>query len=981
MRKIIVIIALTLFFIISCKEQKTTKRDYSVFVDPFIGTSGHGHTFPGATAPYGMVQLSPDTRTETWDGCSGYHYSDKSILGFSHTHFSGTGGGGGGDIMFMPIIGKVRFNEGDTSNTKKGYRCAFSHENEFAEPGYYRVLLDDYKTLVELTATTRVGLHKYTFPLKRAEANILLDLMHGISDSVDSLFLEIHNREIRGYRVSNGSLAGNHTTYFVAQFSQPFKYYRVLCGGKESGVKTVKGKNVKAYFTFNIENKRVIMIKVALSIVSIDGALKNLQKEIPDWNFSRVKQQAKEDWNRELRKIEIEGANKKQMRIFYTAMYHAFIHPANYMDVDRRYRSTNGRIYTAESCDDYTTFSLWDTFRALHPLQVIINPARTNQFIRTFISRYKRSRNMPIMEFSGNEMYSMIGYHSLPVVADAYAKGVRDYDVKAAYIAMKQLAESPRSGKKIYKNYGYIPYDMTKQSVSKTLEYAFDDWCVARLAKDFNRADFEYFSQRGNFYRNMFCKDIGFMRPKDRFNRWLKDFDPMTADNRFYTEGNAYQYTPFVPQDIRGLIDLTGGDVAFEKWLDREFTLKMDSAKFDISDISGLIGQYAHGNEPSHHIAYLYNYVGAPWKTQRLIRQILITLYSDLPNGIAGNEDAGQMSAWYILSSLGLYSVTPGTDYYVFGSPLFKKVTINLENGKQFVIDAEQNGVGKPYIVKAELNGDAYNKTFIHYSDIVNGGKLQFKMSENPNKEYGKSVKDRPYSLSYKTAASPVIHADKYSFSDSAIIRMTCSDEKTEIRYTLDGSAPTKSSVLYSKPLVVKNSLTLKARGFSDSLNASYVYTYKFRKIALKPALNIVSVKHGVAYKYREGLCESTSELEEISVLKTGVMQRFNLDAVKDQRPFGYNFSGYIKAPRDGVYEFLLKANDGAILYIDDELILDMDGIHPPQLYSEKVGLKRGLHKIRVDYFQMGRAKSLIIKWKIPGKSDFVQVPTWALCH
>ncbi|MEA3478472.1 MAG: GH92 family glycosyl hydrolase, partial [Bacteroidota bacterium] len=666
----IIVINITNLFV-TCSPNNSSDKDYSKFVNPLVGTGWHGHTFPGATHPFGMVQLSPDTRVDTWDGCSGYHYSDHSILGFSHTHFSGTGGGGGGDIMLMPTVGEIQLDTGSVSNTLSGYRSKFSHREEFAEPGYYKVKLQDDDIVAELTSTLRVGFHKYTFPSAK-DANVILDLTHGISDEVDSLHLEIvSDTEISGFRESYEGLAGNHKMFFIAKFSQPFKKFGVYRDGEDLGQTKKSGsKDLQAYFQFDTENGNPVMIKVALSRVGADGARKNMEAELPEWDFDAVKNAAREAWNKELGKIEVKGRTKTQIRTFYTAMYHSFIHPDIDVDVDRQFLGGDHKVYRAKDFDNYTTFSLWDTFRALHPLYTIIQQQRTNQFIRSFLEMYDHFGSLPMMEFSGNERFAMIGYHSLPVIADAYEKGIRDYDVNKALEAMKKLSNSNnRAGKKEYLKIGFIPYEKYSQSVSRTLEYSYDDWTVTRLAKDLSDADFHLYNQRGQFYRNLYDQITGFMRPRSSDYQWLGLFDPLAISNHF-TEGNAYQYSLFVPQDIEGLIELMGGDNKFEQWLDICFTTEMDTTKTHLADVTGRIGQYAQGNEPSHHMAYLYNYAGAPWKTQQLVRQIMDTLYSDQPDGISGNEDAGQMSAWYVLSAMGFYSVTPGMDYYVIGSPL-----------------------------------------------------------------------------------------------------------------------------------------------------------------------------------------------------------------------------------------------------------------------------------------------------------------------
>ena len=985
---------------ISCSDKNTPSiKDYAKLVDPMIGTDWNGHTFPGATLPYGMVQLSPDTKTETWNNCSGYHYSDKSILGFSHTHYSGTGAGGGSDIMFMPTVGNIQLNSGENKgtdnyvrtdgetklntdefdNTKNGYRSKFSHDNEFASPGYYSVFLDDYEVQAELTTTQRVGFHKYTFP-KTQQANIILDLVHGNSDWPDSLFLQVKNNEISGYRAASGGLDGTKTIYFVAEFSKPFESYGLVVNDTILDKRTsAKGKNVKAFFRFSTNENESILLKVAISTINIEGARKNMKAELPKWDFELTRKSAEEVWNIELNKIDIEGGTKEQQKIFYTALYHSFIHPNIYMDVDRQYRSTNGKVYKADDFDNYTNFSLWDTFRALHPLQTIINPERTTQFIKTFIERYEHALNMPIMEFSGNECYSMIGYHSLPVMADAYVKGIRDYDVQKAFNAMKQLADGERTGKKAYLQYGFIPFDFKGQAASRTLEYSYDDWCVTRLARDFNETDYQYYNQRGKFYQNIYSKKHGFMCPKSSAYKWLENFDPMEGTHQF-TEANAYQYTPSVMQDIEGLIKLIGGDKEFEKWLDISFSTETDTTKMTIPDVTGMIGQYAHGNEPSHHIAYLYNYVGTAHKTQKLIRQILTTLYTHKPDGISGNEDAGQMSAWFVLSSMGFYSVTPGMNYYVIGSPLFDKVTINLENGKKFKIIAKNNKPENVYIQSVTLNEKPYSKSHLKHADIINGSELVFNMGKEPNTEWGKTKENRPYSDKYESAPMPKFSFTGRRFLDSSAVSLSCKNKNAIIRYTLDGTQPDKNSKEYMQTLSIKESTIIKARCFVEGLQAGYPVSINFQKLNLKAAQIVSSLKPGLKYVYKEGFCDKTSDLDRYPVKNTGIIHTFNVDSIKDGRAFGYHYKGFIKIPADGLYNFQLESNDGAVLYIDDEMVINNDGGHPAQTLLEQMALKKGYHSINLDYFQMGRAKKLVVKWERKG-FDFEEIPANQLFH
>ncbi|NOY36567.1 MAG: glycoside hydrolase family 92 protein [Chlorobi bacterium] len=969
-----------LFLLTSCtKNSSTGLKDYAALVDPMIGTGWNGHTFPGAVMPYGMIQLSPDTKMNTWANCSGYHYSDSTIMGFSHTHYSGTGAGGGSDIMFMPTVGKIHLQAGDPTDPSSGYRSAFSHKSESAAPGYYKVLLDDYDVLVELTATLRVGFHKYTFP-ETGQANVILDLVHGNSDWPDSLCLQINDGEISGYRAASGGLDGPKIFYFTARFSRPYASYGLAVNDSvRENISSAKGKNVKAFFRFDTKGNNTVLLKIALSTVSMEGAGKNMETELPGWDFDRVRRQAREAWNKELNKIEVEGGTKAQRKIFYTAMYHSFIHPSVNMDVDKRFRSTNHKIYTAKDFDNYTNFSLWDTWRGLHPLQTLLNRKRTAQFIRTFLERYEHSGNMPVMEFSGNERRSMIGYHSLPVVADAYVKGIRDYNVEKAFEAMKHLADSYREGKKYYLQYGFIPFDLAAQSVSRTLEYSYDDWCVSRMAKEFDQEAFNRFNQRGKFYQNLFNREYGFMCPKSSNYTWLEDFNPGESTGH-YTEANAYQYTPSVFQDIEGLIGLFGGDEEFETWLDKLFTTPVDTTIMTIADATGQIGQYAHGNEPSHHIAYLYNYVGAAWKTQEKVRQILTSLYFDKPGGISGNDDAGQMSAWYILSAMGFYSVTPGMDYFVIGSPLFDKITINLENGNKCKIIVKNNTPDHPYIQSMMLNGEKYTKSYITYTDIINGANIVFTMGGKPDTSWGKPKEDRPFSLKYVAAPLPKITAKDRFFLDRCTVTLSCDSNNATIRYTLNGSTPDENAKIYTQPLKLNKSVTLKANCYINGLYPGYPATQKFKKVTLQPAEKVNHITPGLRYVYREGFCESTAEIKKYPVLNTGIISTFNIDSIKDTREFSYQFSGYLNVPEDGLYTFYLESNDGATFFLDHELVIDNDGGHPAQALIAKAGLKKGLHPVRLNYFQMGRAKKLVVKWSGPDFS-MENTPADALFH
>lgn len=944
-----------LFLYSSCSN--TAKKDYASLVNPFIGTVGSGNTFLGPVMPYGMVQLGPYSNYEK-DMNSG------TVYGFSHTRVSGMAGGGNtsrGTILFMPAIVDVK-------KDKQVYQSHFKHDTEVASPGYYSVILDDYNIKVALTSTIRAGIHKYTFP-ESQQAAIVLKLGNGS--------LNIESDQISG---NNGGV------YFVAEFSKPFSSIVVTNNNKVIDQKgKIKGDNINGVFKFETDENESILLKVGISMVNIAGARNNLKTEIKDWNFEKVHNSARKSWNDELGKIVVEGGTDTEQIIFYTALYHAMIHPNIYMDADKKFKSTNGKIYTAEGFDNYTNFSLWDTFRALHPLYTLINRERTSQFIRTFLSRYDHTGRMLIMEFNGveGEQPPMIAYHSLSVLADAYVKGIRDYDVSKAFEVAKKLANDlDRKGKQLYLDYGYIPGDLRGQDVSRTLEYSYDDWCVTRLAKDFNDTDLLYYSQRGDFYKNLFSEKEYFMIGRKSNFQFITDFDPMETTGH-YTEANAYQYSTFVPQDIEGLMELMGGDKKLEKWLDDCFNTETDFSKINVRDVTGLIGQYAHGNEPSHSIAYLYDYAGTPWKTQKMVRQILATLYANKQNGIDGNEDAGQMSAWYVMSAMGIYSVTPGMDYYVIGSPVFDKITLNLENGNTFVIQANNNNSENVYIQSSQLNGKSYNKSYLSNDDIMKGGSIVFEMGNKPNKDWASKKEDRPHSpeKSIKYAKIPKVAFEDILFLKEREVTLTSTESGAKIYYTLDGSQPNEKSIPYTKPITITKTSVFKTRSYVEGIAPSYPLIVHFRKIDMLEAENISGLKPGINFKYREGRgVMNARDQKAAPILETGILKYFHVNNIKDDRPFGYQLDGYLKVPKTGVYTFYLEANDGAILYLDGKEIIDNDGGHRAQRLDSKIGLKKGWHKINVDYFQQGLAKSLFVIWEGPGVEK-QEIPKKELFH
>jgi predicted alpha-1,2-mannosidase len=722
-------------------------------VRPMVGTAEHGHTYPGATVPFGMIQLSPDTRLESWDGCSAYHYSDSAILGFSHTHLSGTGCSDLGDIRFTPLGGTIPKME------KDGYHCRFSHNDEMAKPGYYSVTLQDPKIAVELTATPHAGFHKYTFPAGDT-ARVALDLGRGCQDEpIQSAVKVEKNTRVSGFRRSRG-WSSDHTYYFVAEFSRPFDAATIDVDGKakKAGATDGKGVRVQARFDFN-DSSKPVLVKIGLSPVSLEGARKNLAAEIPAWDFDAAVAAAAKSWSDVLGRIEVKTSDPAVRETFYSALYHSCIAPTLFNDADGAYFGLDHKAHKPEGFQNYCTFSLWDTFRAEHPLLTIIQPHRIDDFVGTMLAHYRQfnQKALPVWSLAGNETWCMIGNHAIPVIAEAYAKGFRRYDAKAAYKAMHDTSMQDRGWNfmKEYRDRGYIPTSKTegKQSVSRTLEYAYDDWCVAQMAGQLGKKDdAALFAKGAQNYRNVFNTKIGFVCGKYADGTWRVPFDPRELVWPDYTEATSWNYTWFAPQDVQGLIELMGGDEKFIAKLDKMYA-ENSGLLANIPDLTGLIGQYVHGNEPCHHIPYLPNYAGAPWKTQERVRQIMKTLYNNTPSGCCGNDDCGQMSAWYVLSAMGFYPVSPASGVYVLGSPAVDKATIHLDpkyqKGGQFTITAENNSPTNIYIQSATLNGKPLTRSWISHAELVAGGELVLKMGDKPNPDWGKQPEDRPPATSF----------------------------------------------------------------------------------------------------------------------------------------------------------------------------------------------------------------------------------------
>jgi predicted alpha-1,2-mannosidase len=742
------------------------------YVNPLIGTQRMGHTYPGATVPFGMVQLSPDTDTisyekdgkyngEVYAYCSGYQYDDSTIVGFSHTHFSGTGHSDLGDFLIMPTVGVLQLNPGTAAHPESGYRSAYSHQNEVAEPGYYKVKLDDDGILAELTATTRVGFHQYAFP-ETDSAHIILDLIHGIYNYDDKdvwTFIRVENDTlVTGYRQTNG-WARTRVEYFAMVFSRPFyqyghkKYEKAVYRGfyrkfdESKNFPEMAGKKIRAYFDFKMKEGEKLKIKFALSSVSTEGALKNLRAEIPGWDFEQVVKQSQEIWNKELNKVLVETMNPGDKVSFYTALYHSFLSPTVYMDVDGAYRGLDQNIHQAEGFTNYTTFSLWDTYRALHPLFNLIQPQRNVDMIQSMLAHYDQSVHpmLPVWSHYANENWCMIGYHAVSVIADAVVKGNNGFDVEHALEACVNTANYDLyEGIGFYKAKGYVPEDKNSSSVSKTLEYAYDDWTIAQLARKIGDTETDQiFAKRAENFRNVYDPGAGFMRPKLNDGSWKSPFDPLMTEGQGYIEGNAWNYSLYVPQNIPVMISLMGGKEKFSKHLDSLFTMHFADENFKgTEDITrdGIIGCYVHGNEPGHHISYLYNWTGQPWKTQERVRMIMKAMYADEPDGLCGNDDCGQMSAWYVFSALGFYPVCPGADWYAIGSPLVTSAVITLENGKKLKIVVKNQSEENIYIQDVFINGEKYSKSYLDHKLLVNGTDIDIVivMDSHPYRSWGK---------------------------------------------------------------------------------------------------------------------------------------------------------------------------------------------------------------------------------------------------
>jgi predicted alpha-1,2-mannosidase len=892
----------------ACAAQAAPPLDPAGQVDPFIGTGGHGHTFPGPTLPFGMIQPGPDTRREGWDGCSGYHADDTVLYGFSHTHLSGTGVSDYGDVLLLPTLdGRPQAH--------------FQKASESAKPGDYRVTLDDGPIGVELTSTLHTGWHRYAFPAG-ARPEVRIDLRHRDTVLASSLRL-VGDRRIEGMRRSQG-WARDQVVYFAAELSRPF--------GAGSAVTDLEAR-------LHFAPGPPLVIKLAISATDLDGARGNLAAEAPGWDFDRVRAEARTTWNRALGAVQIEGGTAAQRTTFYTALYHALIVPNLFQDVDGRYRGLDGRVHHADGYTRHTVFSLWDTFRAAHPLYTILQRQRTRDFVRTFLQMYRESGRLPVWELAGNETDCMIGYHAVSVILDAWVKGIRDFDPALALEAMKASAEGDRAGLASYRAHGFVRAEDEAESVSKTLEYAYDDWCIGRFAELTGHPDDarRYFA-RAQAWQHL-LDPTGFMRPR-LDGRWRAPFDPaaVTFD---YTEANAWQYSFFVPHDVDGWMARLGGPRALERKLDALFSADSRTTGRQQVDITGLVGQYAHGNEPSHHIAYLYAFAGAPAKTQALVHRLVAEQYAARPDGLAGNEDCGQMSAWLVLSALGFYPVTPGVPAYVLGTPLFDRATLVLENGRRFTITAHRASPGDFYVQAVTLDGRPHPRAVLTQDELLAGGELVFELGPRPS-PWGTGEADRPHTSAPSTVTpAPVAVGPELSAGPTTLTLVPAAAGDV-LRYTRDGQAPDQRSPRYHGPLPVTPPATVNFRSFradvpSPVIEASVRKLDPHRRISLVNAPSpqysagggqtlIDGQQGGLDFRLGRWLGFSGVELEaELDLGRVTALHHLAAGFLHDQ-------GSWIFLPQEVTYQL---SSDGRAWHLAGRATGDVDPRDPRRLRRE----------------------------------------------
>ena len=927
----------------ACGHPENPAADLSPLscVNVFNGTDLAGNTYPGATVPFGAVQLSPDTEGLS---CPGYKYNETTILGFSHTHLSGTGCPDLGDFLVTPGIGEVT-------------PIPFSHKDEEGRPGYYKVDFPSYGIVAELTATAHTGVHRYSFS-KAGARLIQVDAWHvlgwtGWCRPVD-VSLHLEGTELVGIRRING-WADNRDVYLSAVFSEPF-------------VSVTETEPGRLLFRF-ADDLDSVELYAGISGVDVEGARKNRLAEAAD--FETVCAQAEALWEEALSRIRVKGG---PVETFYTYFYHTFATPNRIEDIDGRYRDQQSRNrQLPEGRHFYSTLSLWDTFRSWNPLQTLLDTALVNDMVRSMLDDYDCRGELPVWPLASDETGCMIGYHSVPVIADAWIHGIRGYDGEKALEAMIESSNKNNvNASELYNAYGYIPADLKIETVSQTLEFAYDDWCIARMAESLGHADTaaEY-DARALRYRNLFDPLTGFFRGKMADGNWTEPFDPLSG-SRDYTEATPWQYRFFAPHSIGGIEALMGGRDALYAALDSLFTYApADQEQLD-AGIGGAIGQYAHGNEPSHHMAYLFNWVGAPSRTQEVVRRILTECYSAGPDGICGNEDCGQMGAWYVLASLGLYPVCPGSGEFQFSAPLFQEAVLSLANGNTLTIKADHPEWA--YIKRVTMNGEEVRQHFLTYEQIMAGGVLSFQLCSRP--DHRRDGLPAPYSLTGEPqACPPAIIGDIVLFPDEAEIRMQSRTEGASIRYTLDGSEPTEASPLYEGPITIRESCTVQARAFLEGLAPSTIVSRTAHKLLFHAASGREGMKPGCRYSYHTANFKLVTQIEGDPAEASGILPEPSIAGAPDEDHFAFVFFGFIDIPEDGVWAFCTDSDDGSALYIDGTVVVNNDGSHSKTRVEGQIPLEKGLHPYKLLYFEDYEGQELDWCWKAPGATDFSPIP------
>ncbi|MBQ6286355.1 MAG: GH92 family glycosyl hydrolase [Bacteroidales bacterium] len=916
-------------------------------VNPFIGTALDGHTSPAASVPFGLVQLGPDTPE---GGVAGYHDNDRVILGFSHTHLSGTGQGDLGDFLFTPAIGEVA-------------PLPFRKEDEQAHAGYYKVSFPSVGIVAEMTALSHTGCHRYTFTGKGTR-KILVDMGHNLGFSTsDGIFLSkvSDNRVVGGRHVKGW--APDRWVYFSALFSEP--------------VKECAPEGDNRYLLSFSDDVEQLTICVGLSAVDEQGAERNRLAQAPKPDFDSVLEASEAAWKSSLGRITIEGGSADRRKVFYSALYHCLIVPNRMNDLDGRFKNHLGQVSNVPSGADFLSpLSLWDTFRSWNPLMTILEPGLVNSMVASMLDMYDIDGQLPLWPLWGMEVDCMIGYHSVSVIADAWLRGIRGFDGEKALAAMVKTSDSyPATD--WYNEYGYIPSGLTPQSVSMTLEYAYDDWCIARMAESLGHGDIasEYYA-RALRYRNLLDPSTGFFRGKDSEGNWRAPFTPdgtSPESSRDYTEATAWQYRHFMIHDVAGFASMLGGTQAAKASLDSLFSegyrdLDSHAEWF----VTGRIGKYAHGNEPSHAAAWLYPSLGDPSSTQKYVRQIVDDLYTTGPDGLCGNEDCGQMSAWYVFAALGFYPLCPGTGEYVFSAPIFPKATVTLGNGKTLTITADHPEF--PYIKEVQLNGTPVEAQFITYDQLMEGGALSFKLSREPS--HGRDNLKAPYSLSAgKVVSTPYLVGNPRFFDKVLKVDLRTRTDGASIRYTLDGSEPSENSALYQKPFQVDKDVVIKAKAFKDGFEESPLMSVHAFPFEYLPSRKVYGLKQGCRYTYHTGKFKMTAEVLASPVVSNGTMKAPTIENAPDEDHFGYVFTGCLDVPEDGLWEFALRSDDGSVLEIDGRLTVNNDGSHSDYTATGLIALQKGLHTFRLVYLEDYEGQVLGWSWKSPSEKDFAAIP------